>query len=161
MASMVLEGLSRTEILEIALKRNLFKTQNRNEVQRLLNVLFKRLDVLDEIILLKIIDSGDRVSSILCLYGIIKTDSLFRSFLKDLAAYSCRVGSRYINSDEVADTTVRESVSVYIDILRESGIIAYTDVPGKFRITPPVLPTYLINYIREIGDADVLELMFL
>jgi len=138
-AQYMLEGLSRKEIVELAINDNLYQVDSEYRSKTIANAIYTRLDSLPKPLLEAIIKSDIATSKILVLISIMRTDRLFFEYMYEVFRNKIILGEyklkdrdfniffdgKKIQSDVVNSwvyTTIRRLKSEYLKMLIESGI---------------------------------------
>jgi len=136
----MLDDLNRKEILELAIKDNIYQVESEYRSKRMTNAIYTRLNSLPKVILEAIVNSDITTSKIIVLISIMKTDRLFFEFMHEVFRNTIILGEytlkdRDINiffqekkiQSEIVDswvnTTIRRLKSEYIKMLIDSGLI--------------------------------------
>lgn len=139
-AKLMLDGLTRKEIVELAVKDNIYQVESEYRSKTIANAIYTRLNSLHDIILKVIINSDLSTSKILVLISIMKTDRLFFEFMHEVFRNKIILGEpvlldRDVNiffdekkaQSEIIDkwvyTTIRRLKSEYIKMLIEAGVL--------------------------------------
>jgi len=139
-AKYMLDDLNRKEILELAIKDNIYQVESEYRSKRMTNAIYTRLNSLPKVILEAIVNSDITTSKIIVLISIMKTDRLFFEFMHEVFRNTIILGEytlkdRDINiffqekkiQSEIVDswvnTTIRRLKSEYIKMLIDSGLI--------------------------------------
>jgi len=139
-AKYMLDGLNRKEIVELAIKDNLYQVESEYRSKNVANAIYTRLNSIPRVILESVVNSDIATSKILILISIMKTDRLFFEFMHEVFRNKIILGDfsikkRDINVffqekknqsdivDKWVDTTIKQLKSEYMKILKESGIL--------------------------------------
>jgi len=148
----MLDGLSRKEIVELAISDNIYQVESEYRSKRVANAIYTRLNSLPEVILEALVNSDLTTSKILVLISIMKTDRLFFEFMHEvfrnkIITQELSIKERDLNiffdekkiQSEIIDkwvyTTIRSLKSGYLKMITESGLYNYESK----RIIPPIL----------------------
>jgi hypothetical protein len=165
-AQYMLEGLSRKEIVTLAINDNIYQVDSEYRSKTIANAIYTRLNSLPDEILKAIVNSDITTSKILVLISIMKTDRLFFEFMHEVFRNKVILGEnslldRDINIffdgkkaqsevvDKWVDSTIYKLKKMYIQILLEAGILRIES--GKRVILPPFLD-YRIKQILLDND---------
>lgn len=171
-ASLVLKGFKEFEIIDKALKENIFQVKTEARKKVIASITMKRLKVLDEYLFQKLVNGNIDTSKQIVLYSIMKTDRLLFEFIKEVYKDKCLLKEKYITdadfnvyfqrkreqSEKVAswnDYTFYKIKQVFIRIMYESGLIK--NQKGHKEIIIPIIERDLIQYIKDIGDTIYIE----
>ncbi len=153
-AKYMLNGLKMEEIVELAVKENIYQVESKLRAKRIASAIYTRLDSLPEIILKAIVESDIATSKILVLIAIMKTDRLFFEFMHEVFRNNIILGDyllkdRDINIffqnkksqseiiDKWTDPTIKKLKSRYLTVIKYAGLLR-TD-SDKREITIPTL----------------------
>ena len=171
-AQYMLEGLSRKEVVELAITDNIFQVDSEYRSKTIANAIYTRLDSLPKILLEAIINSDIHTSKILVSISIMVTDRLFFEFMHEVFRNKIILGEyllkdRDINTffdekkaqsevvDKWVDSTMYKLKKMFIQILLEAGILRIES--GKRVILPPFLD-YRIKQI--LVDKDLAPFLY-
>lgn len=153
-AKLMLDGLDQKEIVDLAIKDNLFQVMSDYRTKRMANAIYTRLNSLPNPILEAIVNSDIVTSKILVLISIMKTDRLFFEFMHEVFRYKIIIGDyslqeRDINiffdekkaQSEIVDNwveqTIKRLISAYILLISEAGVLRIKN--SKKEIITPLL----------------------
>lgn len=139
-AKYILNGLNRTEIVELAIKDNIYQVESDYRSKTIANAIYTRLNSLPETILEAIVDSDIATSKILVLISIMKTDRLFFEFMHEVFRNKILLGNlsltdrdfnvffleKKVQSEVVegwVDQTIKKLQSRYLTVLTHSGVL--------------------------------------
>lgn len=168
LAELLLKGLNDVEIKEKVIEENVLQLNSETRKKEVASIVLRRLDVLDEFLIKKIINGDVETSKIIVLYGILKTDRLFFEFVdeifRDKLAYQEMIitdrdfysyfETKRQQSKSVAqwvDYTFYKLQQVYIRILFEAGLMK--NQKGDRELDVPVINLDVVDHIVNIGDA--------
>jgi hypothetical protein len=167
-ASLVLQGFKEFEIINISLRENIFQVKTEARKKEIASITMKRLKVLDEYLLQKLVSGNVETSKHIVLYSIMKTDRLLFEFINEVYKDKRLLKEKYLTdadfnvyfqrkreqSEKVAnwnDYTFYKLRQVFIRIMYESGLIK--NQKGDREITVPIIDMDLIQYLRDIGHT--------
>jgi len=154
-------------------EENIFQFDSTNRKKEVASAVFKRLKVLDDFLIDKLlngtIDSGKQIT----VYSILKTDRLFFEFMNEVYKDKYQVRDPYLRdkdfniffqhkaeqSERVAkwvNYTYYKLKQVYIRILFEANFIKDQD---EREINKPLISPELEDHLINIGDKVYLEVM--
>lgn len=153
-AKYMLDGLNRKEILELAIKDNIYQVESEYRSKNIANAIYARLNSLPPVILEAIVNSDITTSKIIVLISIMKTDRLFFEFMHEVLRNNIILGDYKLedrdiniffqekkNQSEIVDswvyTTIRRLKSEYIKMLIDSGLIKVNS--NKREIIKPLI----------------------
>jgi len=139
-AKYMLDGLSRKEIVELAISDNIYQVDSEYRSKTIANAIYSRLDSLPKTLLETIVNSDINTSKILVLISIMKTDRLFFEFMHEVFRTKIILGDfsiteRDINvffqgkkaQSEIVDNWVDKTIinlkSRYLTVLNFAGLI--------------------------------------
>lgn len=139
-AQYMLEGLTRKEILKLALEENIYQVDSEHRAKSLTSAIYTRLNSLPEPILEAMVNSDITTSKILVLISIMKTDRLFFEFMHEVFRNNIILGDLTLKNrdfniffqekkaqSEIVDNWVEETIrklkSRYLTILNFAGLI--------------------------------------
>lgn len=166
-ASLMVKGLREFEIKELSVKENIFQMKTEARKKEVASMILKRLKVLDDFLLKKIVDGNVDTSKQVVLYAIMKTDRLFFEFICEVYKDKQLLIETYITDadfnvyfqrkreqdDKVAnwnDYTFYKLKQVFVRILFESGLIK--NQRGDKEIIRPIIEEDIIQHLKDIGD---------
>jgi len=165
--------MSDSELKNKAVEDNIFQYSTINRRKEVASTIIRRLKVLDEFLVEKLlkgtIDTGKQIA----IYSILKTDRLFFEFMDEVYKDKYQVREPYLTdkdfsiffqhkaeqSERVAswtDYTYYKLKQVYIRILFEAGFI---NNQNDREITKPIISKDIVDYIISKGDKKYLEAM--
>lgn len=173
-AALVLQGLKDFEIKEMSVKDNIFQMKSEARKKEVASMVLKRLKVLDEVLLNKLVNGDLDTSKQIVIYAIMKTDRLFFEFMSEVYRDKNILKEKYIKdsdfnvyfqrkseqSETVAawkEYTFYKLKQVITRILYEAGFIK--NQKGDREITIPIIDYDLAEHLKEIGDEIYLEVM--
>ncbi|KPU27965.1 inner membrane protein [Caloranaerobacter sp. TR13] len=173
-ATLKLQGFNDIDIKRKAIEDNIFLVNTESRKKEIASKILKRLEVLDEFLLDKIVNSNLETSKQLALYSILKTDRLFFDFMievyrekyllkdfiitdKDFSIFFQRKAEQSKQIASWKDYTFYKLKQVYKRILNEAGFIKKHK--KDIEITPPIMEKEIIDYLKEKGDQIYLEAM--
>lgn len=153
-AELLLNGLSTTEIKELAIKENIYQIRAEDRIRRIASVTLKRLESLPEILVKQLVSSDIGTAKLLVLISNMKTDRLFFEFVHEVHRQAILLGeniitdravnaffdSKIAQSEVVAKWTESAIIKLkqtYIKILHEAGVLS--SVKGERKIITPVV----------------------
>ncbi|WP_071907986.1 DUF1819 family protein [Methanobacterium congolense] len=139
-ARYMLDGLTREEIRDLAIKDNIYQVESEYRAKNLANAIYTRLNSLPEIILKDVVDSDVATSKVLVLISIMKTDRLFFEFMHEVFRNNIILGDLTIKDrdlnlffqekkvqseivDKWVDKTIKKLKSRYLTVLGYAGVI--------------------------------------
>ncbi|MCL2156389.1 MAG: DUF1819 family protein [Methanobrevibacter sp.] len=152
-AKYLIQGLSRKEIIELAIEENIYQVETENRKKRIANTCVTRLINFPTILLEDIINSDITSSKMLVLISILKNDKLFFEFMHEVFRNKIIIGEKYIEKKDLniffdekklqsetvnnwVPKTVQRLKLEYVNILRESGLLSFEKKDKKAIIFP-------------------------
>lgn len=139
-ARYILEGLKRQDIIELAVKENIYQVESEYRARRMASSIYQRLKSLPEDVLKLLVEADSETSRIIVLISIMKTDRLFFEFMHEVFRTKIIMGDHILEDrdlniffeekrmqsatvDKWVDSTIKRLKSEYIRILREAGLL--------------------------------------
>ncbi|WP_066638548.1 DUF1819 family protein [Desulfolucanica intricata] len=168
------QGFKDFEIINKVLLDNIFQVNTESRKREIASKVLKRLNVLDNYLLEKLVNGSLETSKQIAVYSIIKTDRLFFEFMRDVyrekyllrelsikdADFSIFFQRKAEQSETVAswgEYTFYKLKQVYKRILSEAGFIKKHN--KAIDIVPPIMEKELTEHLKKIGDRAYLEAM--
>lgn len=153
-AELLLNGLSKTEIKELAIKENIYQIRAEDRIRRIASVTLNRLASLPETLVQQLVSGHIGTAKLLVLISIMKTDRLFFEFVHEVHRQAIILGenvipdravnaffdSKIAQSEVVAkwkESAIKKLKQTYIKILHEAGLLS--SVKGERKIVTPVV----------------------
>lgn len=173
-ANLRMQGFSEEEIRGKAIEDNIFTANSEARKKEIASTVIARVKELDEFILDKIINGNLQISKQLAIYSILKTDRLFFEFMKEVYKEKILLNDLVLTdkdfniffrkkseqSEQVLswkDYTFYKLKQVYKRVLTEAGFIK--TLKREIEIIPQMIEEDIRNHLKNIGDADYLEVM--
>lgn len=173
-ATLVLQGFKDFEIKDMSVKDNIFQMKSEARKKEVASMVLKRLKVLDEFLLNKLVNGDLDTSKQIVIYAIMKTDRLFFEFMSEVYRDKNILKEKYITdsdfnvyfqrkceqSETVAswkEYTFYKLKQVITRTLYESGFIK--NQKGDKEITLPIIDYNLAQHLNEIGESIYLKVM--
>ncbi len=177
-AELLLNGLSKTEIKELAIKENIYQIRADDRMRRIASVTLNRLESLPETLVQQLVSGHIGTAKLLVLISIMKTDRLFFEFVYEVHRQAIILGeniitdravnaffdSKIAQSEVVAkwtESAIKKLKQTYIKILDEAGMLS--SVKGERKIITPVvdyktrqllIENHLVVYLNALtGEA--------
>ena len=177
-AELLLNGLDKTKIKELAIKENIYQIRAEDRIRRIASVTLNRLESLPETLVQQIINGDVGTAKLLVLISIMKTDRLFFEFVHEVHRQAILLGENIITDRAVNDffdskiaqnevvakwteSAIKKLKQTYIKILDEAGMLS--SVKGERKIITPVvdyktrqllIENHLVVYLNALtGDA--------
>lgn len=169
-----LEGLNEQEIKKKAVEENIFLVRTESRKKEIASTVIKRMKVLDNYLLDKLLNGNLETSKQIALYSILKTDRLFFEFMTEVFREKCLLRDFIITdkdfntffqrkseqSKQIAswqEYTFYKLKQVYKRILFEAGFIKKRKKGAE--ITRPIMEKDLIDHLKAKGDSAYIEAM--
>lgn len=160
-AEYMLEGLSKSEIVELALNENIYQVDSERRAKRMAGNLYRRLKDFPEELLQFFVNADVNSSKIIVLISILKNDKLFFEFMYEVFREHIILGNYTLNNSDFnifftnkaqqseiienwTETTVKKVSSTYRLFLSEAGLLEKDDEDYKI-----ILP-FLDFRLREL-----------
>ncbi|QHN06699.1 DUF1819 family protein [Methanothermobacter sp. THM-1] len=141
-ARYIIEGLKRQDIIELAVKENIYQVESEYRARRMASSIYQRLKSLPEDVLKLLVEADSETSRIIVLISIMKTDRLFFEFMHEVFRTKIITGDHILEDrdlniffeekriqsatvDKWVDSTIKRLKSEYIRMLREAGLLRY------------------------------------
>lgn len=171
-ANLVLQGLKEVEIRKKAVDDNIFQVNTEARRKEIASIVLKRIKVLDEVLLHKLVHDDVETGKLIVLYAIMKTDRLFFEFMNEvfkekLILKDCTIEDKDFSlffdrkkeqSEKVAsweDYTFYKIKQVYIRMLYEARLI--NNKKDK-KIIKPFLDRSIIEHLEDKGEKAILNI---
>ncbi|MEN2777099.1 DUF1819 family protein [Acetivibrio clariflavus] len=171
-AGLINQGFNEFEIKNKAKKDNIFQVNTEARRGEIASTVLKRLKVLDDFFIEKIVNGDIETGKQIVVYSIMKTDRLFFEFMhevfrekmlfKDFILYdkdfNIFFNRKKEQSEKVAswsDSTFCKLKQVYIRILFESGLLK--GQRRKREVVRPIIEEEVVQHLKEIGDSKYLN----
>ena len=139
-AEFILEGYSKKEIMEIALKDNLFKVETNTRTKEIVNGVYKRLSSFPEDVLYYFINVDVNSARIFVLISILNNDKLFFEFMYEVFREHILLGNLTLKNrdfdiffdnksyqseiiEKWTDDTIARLKRGYRNMLSEAGVL--------------------------------------
>lgn len=173
-SALKIQGLSDTEIKDKSISENIFQMNTEARRKEIASITLKRINVLDDFLIEKLVNGSVAVSKLINIYTIMKTDKLFFEFMKEVYAEKLLIKEFTISdkdfniyfqrkkeqSEKVAswnEYTFYKLKQVFTRILFEAGLIR--NQKGDREIIKPIIDEDLKRYLKSIGDKYYLDVL--
>ncbi len=173
-ASLYLQGFSIDDIRQKALDENIFSLKTKNRIREIASTVLERLEVLDEMLIDKLVNGNLETSKQIALYAILKTDKLFFEFMQEVYKNKYLIRDFIITDKDFAiffqrkveqsqrvagwkDYTLYKLKQVYKRILTEAGFVKKNK--RNVEIIKPLIEQELADHLNEKGDGIYLQAM--
>ena len=172
LVQLIADGKSEEEIKQDCLVNNLFGYAKEYRAKRVYGYLTNRAKMLDQPLINLFMSSDVQTQKLINLIAIIRGDRLFFEFLFEVYREKSILGHEILedtdfnvyfrdkgNQSEVVDawseSTKKHLRSNYSTCMMDAGLLR---AEGKQRcITPPIVDTALMNYMKECGEEPLLR----
>lgn len=168
-ARLINDGESPDELKKRNIKENLIKHKSIGSIARTNSPIFRRLGVMDDIMLNFFVTSEIETSKYILLYTIMKTDRLVLDFIKEVYKDKLIMRKDYIEKfdidnwyeekcilskslSEKSETTSAKLKQVIMKILADSGLVIREK--DRFKVIRPLLKESYINLLDKHGDIE-------
>jgi len=162
-----------SQLKKKTIEDNVFQFNSINRKKEVASAVFKRLNVLDDFLLNKLLNETIDTCKQINIYSILKTDRLFFEFMNEVYKDKYEIRDPYLRdkdfniffqskaeqSERIAkwvDYTYYKLKQVYIRILFEAGFIKDQD---EREIIKPLINSDIEEHLIDIGDKIYLEAM--
>lgn len=171
-ANFALQGLTDDEIRKKAVDDNIFQVKTEARKKEIASIVLKRLKILDEVLLHKLVHGDIETGKLIVLYAIMKTDRLFFEFMNEVFKEKLIVKDYVIEdkdfnlffdrkkeqSERVSswdDYTFYKIKQVFIRMLYEAGLI---NNRRDRKIIKPFLDRSIIDYLKGKGEEAIINI---
>lgn len=168
-AKLLIDGKSKDDIKELAIKENLYQVRAEDRARRIFGVACKRLESLPNIFVQQITEGEIGTVKLLVLISILKTDLLFFEFVHEVHRQALILGENKITNRAInnffgvkktqseivrrwSDIGINKLKQCYIKMLFEAGVLNSTTGERKI-IIPPV--DYKLRKLLEDNNLKV------
>ena len=163
-AKYMVNGLSKSEISDLAINDNIYQVGSERRAKELLNVTYRRLKDFPIELLEYFLNSNSNMGKIFVLISVLKTDMLFFEFMHEVFREHILIGNPLILNTEFdsffinkayqsevienwKDTTIMKLKAVYKNFLSEAGLLKKVD--DGFEILTPILDVEFKNLLEK------------
>ena len=163
-AKYMVNGLSKSEISDLAINENIYQVGSERRSKELLNVTYRRLKDFPIELLEYFLNSNSDMGKIFVLISVLKTDRLFFEFMHEVFREHILIGNHLILNTEFdsffinkayqsevienwKDTTIMKLKAVYKNFLSEAGLLKKVD--EGFEIITPILDVELKSLLEK------------
>lgn len=172
--TLMVSGLSETEIKNKVLQDNVFQLTSLDRAGRFYREIMKRIDNLDEYLIERFINADSLTSRALLLYAILKKDTLFFEWMKEVIFDKFLIMERTLSKQEtdyffelkseqsstVANWTPSTKMKLrdnYHQVLKEVGMLAEYE-EGAY-LQPLIIALQVKNYLIKNNEKQLIEVM--
>jgi hypothetical protein len=166
-------GMTDDEIMEKIWNENLLQRNGRKGVRRIVNAVLKRLNTLDDTLLLLVAEGLADAAKVAVVCSIMKTSRLFREFMCHVYMSNAHLSEGRLERAEVdafltmlqeqdetvaswSPSTVQKLKQVMVKILADAGLINNTQ---DRLILRPIVSAQLRSAMEAAGDSICLEIL--
>ena len=168
------DGYSDKEIREKSKNENIFQSRSEHQRIKTASTVSKRLNMLDEQLINKLINGDSTTIKQIIIYSIMKSDRFFFEFMdevykdkiilreftikdSDINIFIKRKQEQIPQIAQWTELTLKKLKTQYLTMLQEANFIKR--INGAIEIIPPVIDPSLYNHLLEIGDEAYLQAM--
>lgn len=163
-AKYILEGLSKEELVELALNDNIYQVNTERRAKEMANYLYRRLKDFPEELLQYFVNTDLNSAKLFVLISILKTDKLFFEFMYEVFREHIILGDYTLKQadfniffknkstqseiiEKWVETTINKVMGVYKLFLKEAGLLEYNG--DQYKIILPFIDFRLKNLLIE------------
>ena len=172
-SNLVLQGFKDDQIKKSAVEDNIFQVKTEDRKKAIASITLKRLNVLDEYLLQRLVHGDVETGKLIVLYAIMKTDRLFFEFMNEVFREKLIIKDYIIadkdynhffdrkkeQSERVgswAESTFYKLKQVYNRILFEAGLIK---INKERKIVKPFLEQSLIDHLKRKDEEIIIKIL--
>ena len=173
-AKLKADGYTDKEIREKSKNENIFQSRSEHQRIKTASTVNKRLNMLDEQLINKLINGDSTTIKQIIIYSIMKSDRFFFEFMdevykdkiilreftikdSDINIFIKRKQEQIPQIAQWTESTLKKLKAQYLTMLQEANFIKR--INGVIEIIPPVIDPSLYNHLLEIGDEAYLKAM--
>lgn len=171
---LILDNVNINELKRKSIEENIFMVNSESRKKEIASTIIKRVKVLDEFLMKKIVSGNLQTSRQIAVYSIIKTDRLFFEFMNEVYKdkyllrnftiedkdFDMFFQKKMQENDQIAawkEYTFYKLKQVYKRILSEAG---FSKSKSKYiEMIPPIIEIEIIEYLKENGDDIYIKVM--
>ena len=168
------DGYSDKEIREKSKNENIFQSRSEHQRIKTASTVNKRLNMLDEQLINKLINGDSTTIKQIIIYSIMKSDRFFFEFMDEVYKDKIILREFIIKDSDInifikrkqeqipqiaqwTESTLKKLKAQYLTMLQEANFIKR--INGAIEIIPPVIDPSLYNNLLEIGDETYIQAM--
>ena len=168
------DGYSDKEIREKSKNENIFQSRSEHQRIKTASTVNKRLNMLDEQLINKLINGDSTTIKQIIIYSIMKSDRFFFEFMDEVYKDKIILREFIIKDSDInifikrkqeqipqiaqwTESTLKKLKAQYLTMLKEANFIKR--INGAIEIIPPVIDPSLYNHLLEIGDETYIQAM--
>ena len=173
-AKLKADGYTDKEIREKSKNENIFQSRSEHQRIKTASTVNKRLNMLDEQLINKLINGDSTTIKQIIIYSIMKSDRFFFEFMdevykdkiilkeftikdSDINIFIKRKQEQIPQIAQWTESTLKKLKAQYLTMLQEANFIKR--INGAIEIIPPVIDPFLYNHLLEIGDEVYVQAM--
>ena len=173
-AKLKADGYTDKEIREKSKNENIFQSRSEHQRIKTASTVNKRLNMLDEQLINKLINGDSTTIKQIIIYSIMKSDRFFFEFMdevykdkiilreftikdSDINIFIKRKQEQIPQIAQWTESTLKKLKAQYLTMLQEANFIKR--INGAIEIIPPVIDPSLYNHLLELGDEAYLKAM--
>ena len=174
-AKLKADGYTDKEIREKSKNENIFQSRSEHQRIKTASTVNKRLNMLDEQLINKLINGDSTTIKQIIIYSIMKSDRFFFEFMDEVYKDKIILREFTIKDSDInifikrkqeqipqialwTESTLKKLKAQYLNMLQEANFIKR--INGAIEIIPPVIDQFLYNHLLEIGDEAYLKARF-
>jgi hypothetical protein len=171
-AQLIVEGLDKDQIKEIALKENIYQVRAEDRSRRIFRETIKRLETLPENMIKQVATGDIDTAKLLVLIGIMRIDLLFFEFVYEVHRQAILIGENMITDRAVntffdqkiaqsevvarwSESAIKKLKQCYTKVLFDAGVL--TSSTGERKIIIPVVDDRLRKALEDSGLTPYLK----
>ena len=173
-AKLKADGYTDKEIREKSKNENIFQSRSEHQRIKTASTVNKRLNMLDEQLINKLINGDSTTIKQIIIYSIMKSDRFFFEFMDEVYKDKIILREFIIKDSDInifikrkqeqipqiaqwTESTLKKLKAQYLTMLQEANFIKR--INGAIEIIPPVIDPSLYNHLLELGDEAYLKAM--
>ena len=173
-AKLKADGYTDKEIREKSKNENIFQSRSEHQRIKTASTVNKRLNMLDEQLINKLINGDSTTIKQIIIYSIMKSDRFFFEFMDEVYKDKIILREFIIKDSDInifikrkqeqipqiaqwTESTLKKLKAQYLTMLQEANFLKR--INGAIEIIPPVIDPSLYNHLLEIGDEAYLKAM--
>lgn len=173
-AKLKADGYTDKEIREKSKNENIFQSRSEHQRIKTASTVNKRLNMLDEQLINKLINGDSTTIKQIIIYSIMKSDRFFFEFMDEVYKDKIILREFIIKDSDInifikrkqeqipqiaqwTESTLKKLKAQYLTMLQEANFIKR--INGAIEIIPPVIDPSLYNHLLEIGEEAYLKAM--
>ncbi len=171
-AQYLINSFSKQEIIDMAIKENIYQVRAEDRAKRIVRLSLKRLETLSPELMKHFIACDISTAKVILLLTIMKTDLLFYEFIHSVYRQAIILGTKKLQDSDIniffddkisksdivakwSESAIKKLKQTYTKILWEAGVI--DSATGTRNIIVPLVDYKTIDMINEAGLAPYLD----